>query len=84
MPNDPPKVLLDSGASHQAARMEADATSGQYGQWLQMAAGTRKCRAAIDDKGIPTLYIPMSRDEVEGARNDNAIFPVWWLVVRGG
>ena len=83
MPNDPPRVLLDSGASRQVVRMEADATSGQYNQWLQMAAGKRNGRTAIDEKGIPTLYIPMSRAELGHAQSDDSIFSVWWLVIRG-
>ena len=70
-------------ASHQVARMEADQNDGSYTQWLQMAAGRRKCRTAIDEQGIPTLYIPMSRSELDSAEKDDTIFPVWWLVVRG-
>ena len=58
MPNDPPRVLLDSGASHQVMRTEADSTNGTYSQRLNMAAGKRKGRTAIDEKSIPTLYIP--------------------------
>ena len=83
MPNDHPRVLLDPGASYQVVRLDAKSTGGTYDRWLQMAAGKRSCRTAINEKRTPTLYIPMSRTELDHAQSDDSIFSVWWLVIRG-
>ena len=49
----------------------------------KMAAGTRKCRTAVDENGVPTFYIPMTRTELTKSQGGDDVFPVWWLVVRG-
>ena len=66
-PHNSPKVLLGRSAPHRVVHIDADATSGPRDQWLHVTAGTRKCRAAINDDGIPTPCVQMSRDEVAGA-----------------
>ena len=69
--------FMDSGASHQDVRMEADVSGGPSDHWLQMAAGERRCRTYVDHNGVSTICTPMSRAELDQAQKEDAIFPTW-------
>ena len=68
IPQNLPKVLLDSGAHNQMVKLDADSSDGPFDQWPRMAAGKRRCQTSVDSNGMPTIYTPMSRAELDQAQ----------------